>query len=165
MIKNYIKFIKENISNKLEIDINSHLFDNGYKIFFDIYVGGKQIGSCEINTIFKLDDFDEKTDDYSLSKNIDFNNINKVKKEDYNNLNFIIGISNFEIDEKYRGNNYGSQSMDLIISYLKKRFPKNNGIYLTVFDINTPALKIYEKIGFKIISEKKWSEKAYIMKL
>lgn len=165
MIKNYNKFLNENISNKLEIDVNRHLFDNGYQLYFDIYCGGKEIGKCEVLTKFKNDDFDPNVDDYSFSKNIDFNYKNKVKKDDYNKLNFIMSISNFEIDEEYRGNNYGYESMKLIISYLKNKFPKNNGIYLTVFDANTPAIKIYKKLGFQIINEKGWSEKAYVMKL
>jgi hypothetical protein len=142
MIKNYNRFLNENISNKLEIDVNTHLFDDGFKLFFDIYVGGKQIGECEVGTKFKNDDFDDKVDDYTLSKNMDFNHLNVVNKKDYDTLNFIVSISNFEIDEKYRGNNYGYDSMKLIISYLKDKFPKNKGIYLTVFEDNIPAVKI-----------------------
>lgn len=165
MVTNYNIFLNENLSKKLELDVNSHLFNTGYKIFFDIYVGGKEIGRCEIETFFKTDEFDPISCDYSLSQNMEFDYNNPVRKDYYNNLNFIIGISNFEIDEEYRGNNYGFESMKLIVSYLQKRFPKNKGIYLTVFDINTPALKIYEKLGFKKVCEKKWSEKAYIMKL
>jgi len=165
MIKNYNKFLNENVSNKLEIDVNRHLFDDGYKIYFDVYIGGKQIGKCEVETKFKTDDFDTNVDDYSFSKNIDFNHENTVKTDNYDKLNFILSISNFEIDEKYRGNNYGYESMKLIISYLKNKFPKNNGIYLTVFDINTPAVKIYKKLGFQIVKEKGWSKKAYVMKL
>lgn len=165
MIKKYNTFLNENISNKLEIDVNSHLFDDGYELFFDIYVGGKQIGSCETKTKFKTDDFDDKVDDYSLSKNMDFNYKNNVKKEDFDKYYFIIGISNFEINEKHRGNNYGYESMKLIVSYLKDKFPKNKGIYLKVFDDNIPSVKIYKKLGFQIVQEKMWSKKAYIMKL
>lgn len=165
MITTYKNFLNENISNKLEIDVNSHLFDDGYGLFFDIYVGGKQIGSCETRTKFKTDEFDEKVDGYSLTNNMDFNYINKVKKDDFDKYNFIIDISNFEIDEKYRGNNYGHDSMKLIISYLKKRFPNNKGMYLTVFEDNIPAIKIYKKLGFNIVREMEWSKKGYTMKL
>ena len=85
MIKNYNRFLNENVSNKLEIDVNTHLFDSGYKLFFDIYVGGNEIGKCEVETKFKKDDFNDKIHDYSFSRNMDFNHLNIVKKKDYDN--------------------------------------------------------------------------------
>ena len=157
--------LKSKMNENLEIDANRHLFDTGYKIFFDIYVDGKQIGKCEAITTFKTDDFNETVYDYRLSKNIDFSFGNSVKKDDFDKYYFIIEILNFEIDESYRGKKYGYKSMELIITYIKEKFPKNKGIYLTVFEANIPAVKIYKKLGFKIVQEKKWSEKGFIMKL
>jgi ribosomal protein S18 acetylase RimI-like enzyme len=151
MITYFNKFLLENKSENLTIIPDNSLHDSGYNIDFEIMLDGEHIGKCEVNTIFKKEDFDYVKDDSYFSKNIG-DSTNPIQKSYYNDDKyfFIIYIEEIEIEEEYRGNGYGYESMLIIIDYMNKHFPKNKGIFLSVLDNNIPAIKIYKKLGFNI---------------
>jgi diamine N-acetyltransferase len=62
-----------------------------------------------------------------------------------------IVIDNIVIDENYRNNGYGEKLLDYIIEYAKNG--KYNDILLNVYRFNENAIKLYEKKGFKIITQ------------
>jgi ribosomal protein S18 acetylase RimI-like enzyme len=59
-------------------------------------------------------------------------------------------IGNF----KYRGKGYGYESLDTLLSFSSSVLKLQN-IYLGVSPNNFPALKLYEKLGFLPIADKK----------
>lgn len=152
----YLKSFNEGLET-LRVLTNKYLSDEGYQISYDIYVGDEYIGDCEIRTVFKNDEFnDDKPDEYT-NNNEKFDYKNPVKKSDFDNNRYVIYLSDFEIEEEYRGQGYGFKSMKIILKKIQTLLPKNDGIYLSVFKDNHPAVKIYEKLGFKIIKEYKFS--------
>jgi len=60
-------------------------------------------------------------------------------------------LDNIVIDENYRNNGYGEKLLNYIIEYAK------NGNYidivLNVYKFNENAIKLYEKKGFKILTQ------------
>jgi len=62
-----------------------------------------------------------------------------------------IVIDNIVIDENYRNNGYGEKLLNHIIEYAKNG--KYNDIILNVYRFNENAIKLYEKKGFKIITQ------------
>ena len=62
-----------------------------------------------------------------------------------------IVIDNIVIDEKYRSNGYGEKLLNYIIEYAKNE--KYNDIVLNVYGFNKNAIKLYEKKGFKILTQ------------
>ncbi|ERK31831.1 GNAT family N-acetyltransferase [Clostridium intestinale] len=68
------------------------------------------------------------------------------------------------IDEKYQGRGLGTEALKLCIDYIKsKPFGKSNDVILTCKLDNSPAIYIYEKLGFKDTGERDDDE--IIMKL
>jgi len=68
----------------------------------------------------------------------------------------------FNIYKKYRNRGLGKISMSAILLYLK-----NSGktkIYLQLLLENTPAFKIYTKLGFKTASEISYYKKCHSLK-
>jgi ribosomal protein S18 acetylase RimI-like enzyme len=63
----------------------------------------------------------------------------------------IIALS---VQREMRGNNIGTKIIYEIIKYAKEN--KFNGLKLTVVDTNQGAMKLYERIGFKIIKTVKY---------
>jgi len=62
-----------------------------------------------------------------------------------------IVIDNIVIDEKNRNNGYGEKLLNYIIEYAKNG--NYNDIVLNVYRFNENAIKLYEKKGFKIITQ------------
>jgi len=62
-----------------------------------------------------------------------------------------IVIDNIVIDENYRNNGYGEKLLNYIVEYAKNR--NYNDIVLNVYRFNENAIKLYEKKGFKIITQ------------
>jgi diamine N-acetyltransferase len=62
-----------------------------------------------------------------------------------------IVIDNIVIDENYRNNGYGEKLLNHIIEYAKNG--NYNDIVLNVYRFNETAIKLYEKKGFKIITQ------------
>ena len=60
-------------------------------------------------------------------------------------------IDNIVIDENYRNNGYGEKLLNYIIEYSKNG--KYNDIVLNVYRFNENAIKLYEKKGFKILTQ------------
>ena len=55
-----------------------------------------------------------------------------------------------EVLPEYRGKGYGTEMMKQILSFLK---PKKLPILLYVDPKNTPAIKVYTKLGFRKVKE------------
>jgi len=62
-----------------------------------------------------------------------------------------IVIDNIVIDENYRNNGYGEKLLNHIIEYAKNG--NYNDIVLNVYRFNENAIKLYEKKGFKTITQ------------
>ena len=62
-----------------------------------------------------------------------------------------IVIDNIVIDENYRNNGYGEKLLAYIIEYAKTG--KYNDIVLNVYGFNEYAIKLYDKKGFKILTQ------------
>lgn len=154
----YLKSFNENLKT-LKVLTDKYLYDSGYQINYEIYVGTDYIGSCEIRTVFKNDKFNDNDSSEYVNNNstFDYINNNPVKKSDFDNNRFVIYLSDFEIENEYRGQGYGYKSMKIILKKIQTLLPKNDGIYLSVFKDNY-AVKIYEKLGFKIIKEYKFTD-------
>ena len=139
--------------DRLSIKKDKYLYDRGYSIDYEIKLGKEDIGDCETETIFKIDDFDDSIDEYVYIKNIQFNYTKPVKKEYYLTMRHIVYINGFKIYKDYRGSGHGFNAMSLILASLDKEFPNNDGIYLSVFKSNTSAINIYKKLGFKTVKD------------
>lgn len=63
--------------------------------------------------------------------------------------NSVVTIGIFIGDKNYRGKGYGTDSMNVLVSFIFLQMNINK-IRLTVFSFNMPAIKCYEKIGFKV---------------
>lgn len=57
------------------------------------------------------------------------------------------------IDEKYQGMGYGKASMDGLIRRISKEYGCRK-IYLSVYENNQTAVKLYKKLGFQAIAER-----------
>ena len=62
-----------------------------------------------------------------------------------------IVLDNIVIDEKYRNNGYGEKLLNYIIEYAKNG--NYDDIVLYVYKFNENAIKLYEKKGFKILTQ------------
>lgn len=51
-------------------------------------------------------------------------------------------------DAEYRGRGYGSEAMSLILEFAFRELNLHR-VQLTVFSYNTPAIRLYEKLGFQ----------------
>ncbi len=59
-----------------------------------------------------------------------------------------VWLDRFMIDKKYQGKGYGKKSMELILQKMYEDYNCKK-IYLSVHENNFPAIKLYEKLGFK----------------
>lgn len=68
------------------------------------------------------------------------------------NIDYINKTSEFHIyiDELYKGNGFGKESIKLILEHAKN-IVKLNSIYLKVHKDNINAIKIYQKYNFKLL--------------
>lgn len=113
----------ENFTPNVKIQKDKFLFDHGYQIDYEFYSGKDYIGKCEVNTTFKDDSFDDKSDfnwDYSRL----FNYNNPVKKSYYKKYPYFIEISGFEIEDEYKGQGLGYKSFQIVLSDIEKDFLK-----------------------------------------
>ena len=61
-------------------------------------------------------------------------------------------LADFGIRERYRGRGFGSSFLEVVLGVIKEEGIRH--ISLTVDTRNDAAIKLYEKHGFKIISER-----------
>lgn len=103
----------------------------------------------EINTYVK-DNVPKQIRNYKLI-NIDGNIVGCILVE---NKDDGVIIDELYIEEKYRNNGIGTDLINNVIS-------NNNIVYLWVYKLNVKAIKLYKRLGFKIIKE---TENRYYMK-
>ena len=72
------------------------------------------------------------------------------------NINQTAEVGIFIGDKKYWDKGYGTEALILLMDYGFKALNLHN-IFLTVYSFNKRGLKSYEKIGFKIIGNKRES--------
>lgn len=134
----------------IRLGIYSYIYSNSFKVDFELYLKDDYIGSCEIETCFKTDDFKDG-DDY-LTNNIElYPYEDKMKLSDLNNHRYVIYLHGFEIEEEFQNRGLGSKAIKKIIGYIRRKLPTNDGVYLSVFENNVNAVKIYIKNGFKVV--------------
>lgn len=63
-----------------------------------------------------------------------------------------VWLDRFMIGDEFQGKGYGSESLKLILSRIHNQY-KRNEIYLSIYENNDLAIKMYEKIGFKFNGE------------
>ena len=69
----------------------------------------------------------------------------------FGDLNFIDGEASIGIflgEEKARNQGYGAEVLHLLLEY-GFQILRLHSIFLTVYDFNEPAIRCYEKVGFK----------------
>ena len=102
----------------------------------------------EINTYVK-DNVPKQLNNYKLI-NIDGNIVGCILVE---NKDDGVIIDELYIEEKYRNNGIGTDLINNVIS-------NNNIVYLWVYKLNVKAIRLYKRLGFKIIKE---TENRYYM--
>jgi len=60
-------------------------------------------------------------------------------------------LDNIVVDEKYQKNGYGQKLLDYLLEYSKEN--KYSDILLNVYCFNEKAIKLYEKYGFKKLTQ------------
>lgn len=63
-----------------------------------------------------------------------------------------VWLDRFMIDEKFQGKGYAKKILLQLIKHISKEF-NNDKIYLSIFEENKHALRLYENIGFKFNGE------------
>ncbi|EGT3617219.1 GNAT family N-acetyltransferase [Clostridium perfringens] len=63
-----------------------------------------------------------------------------------------VWLDRFMIDYKFQGKGYGKKVLLKLIEHIANEF-KVKKIYLSIFENNKGALRLYEKIGFKFTGE------------
>lgn len=80
-------------------------------------------------SFFVLDSGSEK-DNYTLQKNT-------------------MLLKSFSTDTRYVGHGFGSQALSALPTFMATNFPKIEAVVLGVNQNNLPAIKLYQKCGFK----------------
>jgi ribosomal protein S18 acetylase RimI-like enzyme len=73
-------------------------------------------------------------------------------------------IWSVKIDENLRGQGYGFIFLNEILSFIKKK-TEIDTIRLSVLKTNDVAIKLYEKLGFKILGDNKCSRGTIVMEI
>ena len=142
----YLKKYKLELSSKKDIDILiKYKLSSILEYASDL--SNKELD--EINTYVK-DNVPNQINNYKLI-NIDGNIVGCIFVE--NKDNGVI-IDELYIEEKYRNNGIGTDLINNVIS-------NNNIVYLWVYKLNVKAIRLYKRLGFKIIKE---TENIYYMK-
>ena len=142
----YLKKYKLELSSKKDIDILiKYKLSSILEYASDL--SNKELD--EINTYVK-DNVPNQINNYKLI-NIDGNIVGCILVE--NKDNGVI-IDELYIEEKYRNNGIGTDLINNVIS-------NNNIVYLWVYKLNVKAIRLYKRLGFKIIKE---TENRYYMK-
>ena len=124
---------------------------------------GLTFASCELGMSLSKDNFKAIDDDIVLKSDIEDENLIVHGYVDdvcvgqaivYGDNGYAC-IHDVEIDEELRQNGYGYR---LMMAVLKDAFFKFNTVVLHLTKENTPALKLYQKIGFKINEEYNYYE-------
>ncbi|WP_291651218.1 GNAT family N-acetyltransferase [Clostridium sp.] len=63
-----------------------------------------------------------------------------------------VWLDRFMIGDEFQGRGYGSESLKLILNRIYNEY-KRNEIYLSIYENNYLAIKMYEKFGFKFNGE------------
>lgn len=124
---------------------NMGLRDN--TMCFQLMVSDVPIGFC---SLLLLDEFD-RTDRMSPFSN-------EVYKDS-------LVFYNFVIEKAFRGEGWGSKLLDIIVEYVKVNLSKYKFITLYVDKHNDTAKRLYEKRGFKLISDNPEDSKQDLYKL
>ena len=56
------------------------------------------------------------------------------------------------IDSKYQGKGYGKASLDFLVNHLKNKYNCDE-LYLSIFENNKMAIKLYKDFGFEFNGE------------
>ena len=57
------------------------------------------------------------------------------------------------IDKKYQGKGYGTASVLALLEKLRREYNESDAIYLSVYEDNTEAIDLYQRIGFSFNGE------------
>lgn len=126
-------------------------YDSDTRIYYDFLKGSEFIGGCVIDILPKKSEFNDKKDDINYSNNLE--NFT-LKKSNLPTLeNYVLYLSDLEIEEEHRGKGYGKCCLIKIIDELKKDMSNSKGLYLKVLKDNKIAIKMYDSLGFKILSK------------
>ncbi|GAA0107715.1 MULTISPECIES: GNAT family N-acetyltransferase [Clostridium] len=63
-----------------------------------------------------------------------------------------VWLDRFMIENEFQGRGYGSESLKLILNRIYNEYNRNE-IYLSIYENNDLAIKMYEKIGFQFNGE------------
>ncbi|MCR1950849.1 MULTISPECIES: GNAT family N-acetyltransferase [unclassified Clostridium] len=63
-----------------------------------------------------------------------------------------VWLDRFMIGDEFQGRGYGSESLKLILNRIYNEY-KRNEIYLSIYENNDLATKMYEKLGFQFNGE------------
>lgn len=143
---NYLKKYKLELSSKEDIDILIKYKLNSI-LEYASDLSNKELD--EINTYVK-DNIPNQINNYKLI-NIDGNIVGCILVENKDNR---VIIDELYIEEKYRNNGIGTDLINNVIS-------NNNIVHLWVYKLNVKAIRLYKRLGFKIIKE---TENRYYMK-
>jgi RimJ/RimL family protein N-acetyltransferase len=95
-----------------------------------------------------LEEVDKSSSNFMIVTVIDSKRIGSMGLYDFDwtSRSACVGIGIGDLD--YRGKGYGTEAMQLTLHYAFNELNLHR-VYLSVFDINQPALRSYEKCGFK----------------
>ena len=121
----------------------------------DFYVTDKINSSCNLVTIENEKAWLEKNSgignyQFAIVKQENDELIGNCSLHKIDFINQIATVGIFIGDKENRGKGYGSEALELLLSYGFNHLNLNN-IMLTVFSFNAPAIACYKKVGFKEI--------------
>lgn len=58
------------------------------------------------------------------------------------------------IDKHFQGRGYGRAAMQALLVRLSQEYPRRRRVFLSVYEENTIARRLYEKLGFRVTGEK-----------
>ncbi len=62
-------------------------------------------------------------------------------------------ISDIVVYESWRDHGFGTKMLHYLENHIKKSYTELSGLYLSVFNHNVKARKLYERVGFKLTQE------------
>lgn len=75
-----------------------------------------------------------------------------------------VWLDRYLIDERYQGKGLGSEILGILIKYLANKY-NHNKIFLSVYDDNKCAIRLYEKFGFEFNGEFDVNKEKVMMKV
>ena len=134
-LNNYLSWMKNPLENQYILSAKDSYSIDELRTFIDI---------CNKDESTILLGIYDKIDDKHIG-NIKYDNINKLDKSAY--LGILIG------EQKYKGVGVAKQTITISIKWLNENLGVEN-ILLGVDNGNIPALKLYQKLGFRPIANK-----------